>query len=179
MQIEADILTASMVAAFFGSGHYEGASDADKSLCRNVVMGGYQDACERQAKKDEEDERAKACEALRIEIDYIKSILIAVQKNPINSSSINVMIASLPCERNLNRPCLRGMSYATNASHATDFVTRLLDDGDMGHLHNTFNSLKANPYISGPDAVLLLSVGLQMHAVKLTQRRQKLFVNVG
>lgn len=173
MQIESEILTVSMITTFFGAGFYETASPQDQAICRNAVMEAYQDACLRQSRSDEADEREKKCEALRIEIDYINSILAAVCKNPINSSSVNLMIASLPCEREFGESAM-DLSYTSNASHASNFVMRLLDKRDIKHFYYTFNSLRYSPRLSGPDSVILLIVALEMYVLKLTQRRNGL-----
>lgn len=159
MQIESEILTISMVTAFFGPGHYEDASPSDQGLCRKVVMDAYTDACSRQDAKNR-----------RAESDYIQSIITLLRAEQVNTDKVNVLISCLPCER-LANPNGSIRNYTGDSKLATEFIERLVGPKYMGHVGATFRTMLANPYVTSPETITLLFVGLSQHSFNLVQPR--------
>jgi len=167
MQIESQFLAAGMMSAFFDSGVYENAPAPVKANMRTLVMKGYEIACSMQTAADVEQERERELAAIEKEVEFVLSICDQLKRNPINSDSINLLIASLPCECD-HRDLM--LNYTGDSAAVTDFLLRLLGRQYQGHVYDTFRSLRANPCISGPDSVLLLLVGLSQHGFNLKQQ---------
>lgn len=166
MQIESQFLAAGMMSAFFDSNVYENAPAPVKATMRTMVMKGYEIACSMQAISDAEQEREKELAAIEKELDFILHICDQLKRNPINSNSINLLIGSLPCECD-HRDLM--LNYTGDSAAVTDFLLRLLGRKYQGHVYDTFRSLRSNPYVNGPDSVLLLLVGLSQHGFNLKQ----------
>lgn len=166
MQIESQFLAAGMMSAFFDSNAYENAPEPIKASMRTMVMRGYEIACSMQTAADVEQERERRLAAIEKEVEFILSICDQLKRNPINSNSINLRIASLPCECD-HRDLM--LNYTGDPVIVTHFLHRLLGPKYQGHVYETFRSLRENPFIDGPDSVLLLLVGLSQHGFNLKQ----------